>query len=401
MSKNGTSRRDFVKTSAAAGAALALGAGRTHAEERVIEKADAPLKILVLGGTGFTGPHQVNYAVARGHQVTVFNRGRRQADIPKSVDHLQGDRNEPNGVAALKSNRTWDVVIDVPTTNPRWVREAAGALKGRANQYIFVSTISTYDGFPKAWMDETAAVAKYTGEKDPFTLTPQEAAGGNLYGPLKVLSEQEAEKWFPGKTTVVRPGLIVGPGDPSNRFTYWPVRVARGGEVLAPGDGKDPVQIIDARDLAEWIIRLAEQNVTGTYNATGPKSALTMGEMLGGIRAVMPGDLDIRFTWVAADFLAEQQVSGWSHMPVWMTPRPNNQGWSRINVSKAISKGLTYRSLAETTRATLDWHKTRPAADLEIPRPTAQPGAGLAPDKELAVLTAWKAKTATSTPEAQ
>ena len=121
----------------------------------------------------------------------------------------------------------------------------------------------------------------------PFTLTPEEAAAGELYGPLKVLSEQEAEKWFPGKTTIVRPGLIVGPGDPSNRFTYWPVRVARGGEVLAPGDGKDPVQIIDARDLAEWIIRLAEQNVTGMYNATGPKSPLTMGEMVGGIRAVM------------------------------------------------------------------------------------------------------------------
>ncbi|MGH7460060.1 MAG: NAD-dependent epimerase/dehydratase family protein, partial [Longimicrobiales bacterium] len=368
-----TSRRDFVKTTAAAGAALALGARSVEAEP--IEQAPTALKILVLGGTGFTGPHQVNYAVARGHQVTVFNRGRRQADIPKSVEHLTGDRNEANGVAALKSNRTWDVVIDVPTTNPRWVRDAAGALKGRANQYIFISTISTYAGFPKAWMDETADVSKYTGEKDPFTLTPEEAGAGNLYGPLKVLSEQEAEKWFPGKTTVIRPGLIVGPGDPSNRFTYWPVRIARGGEVLAPGDGKDPVQIVDARDLAEWIIRMAEQNVTGVYNATGPKSPLTMGEMLGGIRAVMPGDLDVKFTWVPGELLRDQQINGWSHMPVWVPAREGNEGWSRVSVAKAISKGLSYRPLAETAKATLDWHKTRPADQQPIPRPTAQPGA--------------------------
>ena len=386
-----TSRRDFVKTTAAAGAALALGT-RSADAERPIEQAPTALKILVLGGTGFTGPHQVNYAIARGHQVTVFNRGRRQADIPKSVDHLTGDRNEPNGVAALKSNRTWDVVIDVPTTNPRWVREAAGALKGRANQYIFISTISTYAGFPKAWMDESAEVAKYTGEKDPFTLTPEEAGAGNLYGPLKVLSELEAEKWFPGKTTIVRPGLIVGPGDPSNRFTYWPVRIARGGEVLVPGDGKDPVQIIDARDLAEWIIRLAEQHVTGVFNATGPKSPLTMGEMVGGIRAAMPGDLDVKFTWVPSDFLREQQINGWSHMPVWVPAREGNEGWSRVSVAKAISKGLSFRPLAETAKATLDWHRTRPADQQSIPRTTNPPGAGLAAEREAAVLAAWKAK---------
>jgi 2'-hydroxyisoflavone reductase len=240
-------------------------------------------------------------------------------------------------------------------------------------------------------MDEDSELAKYDGTADPFTLPPDQA--GRYYGPLKVLSEQEAEKWFPGKTTIIRPGLIVGPGDPSNRFTYWPVRIARGGDVLVPGDGKDPVQIIDARDLAEWVIRMAEQNATGIYNTTGPKSELTMGEMVAGIRAVMPGDLDVKFTWVAADFLREQQVNGWSHMPVWMTPRPDNQGWSRVSIQRALSKGLTFRSLAETARATLEWHKTRPAADQSIPRTTAPAGAGLAPEKETAVLAAWKAKT--------
>src|SRR5262245_855403 len=196
------SRRDFVKAAAtAAGAALTLRSGLEAATvPEAQQKAASPLKILILGGTGFTGPHQVHYAVSRGHSVTVFNRGRRQADLPASVAHLTGDRNAPDGVAALKGDAKWAVVIDIPTTNPRWVRDAAGALKGRANHYIFVSTISTYDGFPTAGMDETAPLAKYTGEKDPFTLTPEEVGGNNLYGPLKALSEQEAEKWFPGKT---------------------------------------------------------------------------------------------------------------------------------------------------------------------------------------------------------
>ena len=311
-----TSRRSFVATAAAAaGAALTSGTRGERLLAQPVEKASRPLKILILGGTGFTGPHQVNYATARGHQVTVFNRGRRQAGLPASVEHLTGDRNAPDGVAALKGSRTWDVAIDVPTTNPRWVRDAAGALAGRVDQYIFISTISVYANFEKAWMDETSELTKYTGEKDPFTLTPEDVGSPGFYGPLKVLSEQEAEKWFPGKATIVRPGLIVGPGDPSNRFTYWPVRIARGGDVMVPGDGTDPVQIIDARDLAEWVVRLAEDRVTGTYNATGPRSPLTMGEMVAGIRAAITGDLDVKFTWVDSGFLTEQKVNGWSDMP--------------------------------------------------------------------------------------
>lgn len=395
-----SSRRDFVKSAAAAGAALALTRDGAHAQ-RTIEKAEAPLKILMLGGTGFTGPHQVNYAVARGHTVTVFNRGQRQADIPKSVEQLRGDRNSEGGVGvnALKGNRTWDVVIDVPTTNPRWVREAGQALQGKVKQYIFISTISTYSSYPTAWMDENADLAKYTGEKDPFTLTPQEAAAGGLYGALKVLSEKEAERLFPGQTLVVRPGLIVGPGDPSDRFTYWPVRIARGGEVLVPGDGKDPVQIIDARDISEWIIRMAENKATGIFNATGPKSPLTMGEMIAGIRAAMPGDLDVTFNWVPADFLTEKEIRGWSNMPTWMAPRAGNDGWGRVSVAKAIRAGLTFRPLADTAKATLEWHKTRPAEQQTFPRMVKRPdgttvlsATGLTPEKESEVLAAWKAK---------
>ena len=397
MSK--TSRRNFVKTTAAASAALALGGRHAHAEERVIEKAAAPLKILILGGTGFTGPHQVNYAVSRGHTVTVFNRGQRQADIPKSVEQLRGDRNLPNaeGVAALKGNRTWDVVIDVPTTNPMWVRDAAKALQGRAKQYIFISTISVYADTSKAWMDETTPLLKYAGEKDPFTLTPQEL--GPLYGQMKTLSEQEVEKWFPGKATIIRPGLIVGPGDPSDRFTYWPVRIAKGGEVLAPGDGKDAVQIIDARDLAEWVIRMAENNTTGIYNATGPRSELSMVEMLGGIRAALPGDLNIKFTWVPWSFLQEQRVSGWQNMPVVVAPRPDNAGFSRVSIERAVAKGLTFRPLADTAKATLDYNNGRPEPQRTIPRQVQRPDGttawsafGLNPEREKEVLAAWKAK---------
>jgi 2'-hydroxyisoflavone reductase len=387
-------RREFVGTTLAAGAALTWRSGLEAAVTPEVQKAPTPLKILILGGTGFTGPYQVHYAVARGHSVTVFNRGKRQADLPKSVAHLVGDRNAPDGVAALKGTATWDVVIDVPTTNPRWVRDAAGALKGRANQYIFVSTISTYADFAKRGMDESSPLEKYAGEKDPYTLTPEEVSGGpgNLYGALKALSEQEAEKWFPGKTTIVRPGLIVGPGDPSNRFTYWPVRIARGGDVLAPGDGSDPVQIIDARDIAEWIIRMAEQNAPGIYNATGPKSPLTMGEMLAGVRAAMSGDLDVRFTWVPSDFLQEQKIGGWIQLPVWVPAEADNQGFSRVSVARAIAKGLTFRPLADTAAATLAWHRTRPEADQAIPRTTTPPGAGLAADREAEVLKAWRAK---------
>jgi 2'-hydroxyisoflavone reductase len=385
-------RRDFVKAGAAASAALALGR-EARAEGRVIEKAAAPLKILILGGTGFTGPHQVWYATQRGHQVTVFNRGQRQAELPKSVEHLTGDRNAPDGVAALKGSRTWDVIIDIPTTLPKWVRDAGQALQGRARQYIFISTISTYgSNFAKAGFDETAEVMKYEGTEDPFTLPPD--AAGRLYGPLKVLSEKEAEKWFPGKTTIIRPGLIVGPGDPSDRFTYWPVRIARGGEVLVPGDGKDPIQIIDARDLAEWVIRMAEDNITGVYNATGPKSPLTMGEMVAGIRAALPGDLDVKFTWVDHEFLTKNSVRGWSHMPVWVAPRPNNDGWSRVGIGRAISKGLTFRPLALTAKDTVEWNKTRPAAQQPIPKPEREAqGPGITAQREAELLAAYKAAT--------
>ena len=382
-----TTRRSFVKTAAAAGAALALSRRELFAERR-IEPAPKPLKLLILGGTGFTGPHQVRYAVERGHEVTVFNRGRRQADLPASVRHLTGDRNAPDGVAALRGTEQWDAVIDVPTTLPKWVRDAGEALKGRADQYIFISTISTYAAYPTAGMDENSPLAKYSAAEDAYSILPPQIAG-QQYGALKVLSELEAEKYFPGKVTVIRPGLIVGPGDPSDRFTYWPVRIEKGGEVLVPGDGTDPVQIIDARDLAEFVIRMAEQKAYGIYNATGPRSPMSMGEMVAGIRGALPGDLNVKFTWVPWDFLTKHQVRGWSGMPTVVPPEEGNDGWGRVSIDRAVAKGLTFRSLADTTLATLEWYhpwfKTLP------PERQARPGAGISAAKEAEVLAAWKA----------
>src|SRR6266550_2634465 len=282
-----TTRRQFIKLSVAATAAMSIQ--NTFAEEKV-----KPLRILILGGTGFTGPFQVRYALSRGHTVTVFNRGQTHpGELPKEAEQLIGDRN--GQLDALKG-RKGDVCIDIPTTLPVWVRDAAQVLQGNVDRYVFISTISVYSDNSKPGMDESGPLAEYKGA-DAMKETQQSltASRYGLYGPLKVQSEREAEKWFPGKALIIRPGLIVGPGDESDRFTYWPVRVDRGGEVLAPGQTSDPVQFIDARDLAEWTIRMVEQGATGIFNATGPSSKLTIGQMLDGIKQATKSDA--RFTW--------------------------------------------------------------------------------------------------------
>jgi len=210
------------------------------------------------------------------------------------------------------------------------------------------------------------------------------ASNSGLYGPLKALSEKEAEKWFPGNALIIRPGLIAGPGDESDRFTYWPVRIARGGEVLAPGTPNDPVQFIDARDLAEWTIRMVEQGTVGTFNATGPAYKLTMGKMLDEIKAAAKSDAT--FTWADADFLAAQKVRPWSDMPTWVPPRGKSIGFSQINTQKALSKGLTFRSIGDTTVATLEWFRKQPAER------QAKLKAGLTAEREATVLAAWHAQ---------
>ena len=343
------------------------------------EKAVKPLRILILGGTGFTGPYQVRYALSRGHKITTFNRGKTHQDkLPNEVEQLIGDR---NGQLDTLKGRQWDVAIDNPTTLPAWVRDAAQILHGSVDRYVFISTISVYSDTSKG-VDENAPLAKYDGP-DPYkeTLEAMKASGYKTYGPLKALSEQEAEKWFPGKTLIIRPGLIVGPGDETDRFTYWPVRIDRGGEVLAPGAAGDPVQFIDARDLAEWTIRMAENRETRIYNATGPSKPLGIGEMLDQMKGAL--NSDAKFTWAAADFLKQQKIEAWSDMPVWTG---EESGMAQTNINRALGKGLTFRMLVETARDTLAWFKSQPLDRQSKLR------AGLTPERETDVLAAWHKK---------
>ena len=381
----GRSRREFIRTSAlaagAAGVGLPLGAAGLAPSSAVLpaQQAPRPLRLLILGGTGFTGPHQVRYAVERGHTVTVFNRGRRQTDLPDAVEHLVGDRN--GDLESLKG-RAWDVVIDNPTTLPQWVRLAGELLKDACDQYVFISTISVYADTSRPGMDETTPVLTYDGEADPFTVPVEESL--RWYGALKALSEREAAYWFPGRATIIRPGLIVGPGDESDRFTYWPARISRGGEVLAPGTPADPTQVIDARDLAEWTIRMAENGTVGVFNGTGPEQPRPIGRMLEGIRDAI--DADARFTFVPQDFLQEHGVRGWVDMPVWVASTPESAGFMRVSVERAGAAGLTYRPLSETARDTLAYYRSRSAER------NAQMRARLPPEREREVLSAWHAR---------
>lgn len=371
------SRRNLIKLGALAGAiglvSKDLLAGSTP------KPALKPLRILILGGTGFIGPHQVRYAVSRGHKVTVFNRGQREADLPAGVEHLNGDR-DTGKLDALKG-REWDVCIDNPTSVPFWVRDVGRILQGKVSQYVFVSTISVYADNSQTGAGEDSALENYTG-KDPMLETRDTLkADMRLYGPLKAACEREAMHWFPEITTIVRPGLIVGPGDPTDRFTYWPVRLARDGEVLAPGDGSDPVQFIDARDLAEWMIRMAESRSFGTCNATGPDHRLSMAGMLKEIRTSTKSNSEL--TWVPAAFLEKEKVSAWSDMPVWVPGQGETAGFASRSNARALAKGLSFRSMATTATDTLTWFKGLPD-DRQ-----AKLLAGISPAREAEVLAAW------------
>jgi 2'-hydroxyisoflavone reductase len=375
-----TDRRTFIKTATVVGGALSLGWTRPP-----VERAPAPLNILILGGTGFTGPDQIEYALARGHRVTLFNRNRTRPGVFKGKVHeeLVGDLNNDTGALA---GRQFDVVIDNPTTFPAWVRNAGRHLAGNVKHYIFVSTTSTYSDQSIIGLNETSPVHAMPEGVDPYTLDPKLAS--QYYGPLKVRAEEEVKKTYPGIWTVIRPCLIVGPLDRTDRFTWWPARIDRGGEVLAPDRPDDPCQFIDARDLAEWTVRMAEMREFGVYNAIGPAHPLTIAEMLYGIKAITTSGA--QFTWVSWEFLQEQKVRPWRDMTVWQPPVGRTAGYQRRDASKAIAKGLTFRPLAVTAKDTLDWHRTRPEKDQQATLAGAVAGIGL--EREAAVLAAWRAK---------
>lgn len=371
-----TDRREFLRLTAAAGGALGLGVLPREVRARAVKAAPHPLRILILGGTSFIGPHQVEYAQTRGHRISLFNRGRTNPHLFPDVEKLIGDRN--GDFESLKGKR-WDVCIDNSASNPEWVRMSAGLLRDQVDHYIYVSSLSAYADMSIEGIDEDHPTHTYE-TADADTDTP---AGELPYGLRKSLSEDEAMKAMgPDRTTVVRPGLIVGPRDGTDRFTYWPVRIHRGGEVLAPGTPDDPTMHVDARDLARWMIRLAENTVTGTFNAVG--DPMPMAEMLYGIKAVT--EAPASFTWVPADFLAEHEVQPWSDMPCWVPPTGATAGFGLFENRRAVEAGLTFRPLAETARDTLEWHFTRPEERRNELR------AGIAAEREAEVLEAWHAR---------
>jgi len=361
------SRRDFIQTSIVAGGALYLGMlGCSSGDVRF---PPDPLRILILGGTGFIGPHQVEYALRRGHTVTLFNRGMTNPHLFPEVEKLRGDRNDD--LESLKG-REWDVVIDNAAMDPKWVRLSADVLKDAVQQYLFISTLSVFADDGVVDQDEQAVVAVYDEEAG-------EAVTGSAYGGRKILCERAAEEVFPGQTTVVRPSIITGPGDPTMRFPYWPIRINRGGEVLVPGEYADPIQIIDARDLAEFAISLCERSVPGTFNVSGP--AYPMGRMLDDIRAGL--GVDATFTWIPEGFLEEQevlrQINGLASTAVRV---PGLEGYNQYNVDKAVGAGLSLRPVGVTARDTLDWFESIPEED----RPGER---NLSPEREAEVLAAW------------
>ncbi len=339
---------------------------------RGANQAQHSLRILVLGGTGFIGPHLVQHALDRGHTLTLFNRGRTNTHLFPEVEKLVGDRS--NDLEALRGH-TWDVVIDNSASRPTWVRASAQLLKDSANSYLFTSTRSVYSDFSEIGLnEETGKVFDHD-----LSMTDQEEELG--YGPRKSLCERQAMRAFPDRTLIVRPGLIVGPGDQTDRFTYWPARIDRGGEVLAPGDPTNPVMFIDVRDLAEWYVHLVEQETLGVLNALGPEEPLSFERMLDGIQGVTTNP--VSFTWANTDFLLEREVRPYSDMPLWMPARDDRVGFNRWDLSRPHAAGLKYRPLAVTARDTLVFHKSRPLERQQELR------AGISAERETELLAEW------------
>ncbi len=327
------------------------------------------MKILVLGGTVFVGRAFVETALAKGHEITLFNRGSHGADLFPDVEKLRGDR--AIDLTPLKG-REWDAVLDTCGYVPRVVRASAELLADAVDHYTFISTGSVYEEFGPMPFTETSALAVLT---DPTV----EEITGETYGPLKAACEQAVEAAAPGRTLIVRPGLIVGPHDQSDRFTYWPVRVAKGGEVLAPDKPGRKGQVLDVRDLGEWTLRLIEARALGIYNACGPAEPYRLGDLLDICEQVSGSGAT--FTWVPEDFLLEQGVTPWTEIPLWL---PGTD--FLMDIEKGLAAGLTHRPLSVTVADTLAWEAERPK-DMEWK-------AGLKPERERELLEAWRGRQA-------
>ncbi len=330
------------------------------------------MKFLILGGTRFLGRTIVEVALERGHELTLFNRGRTNPQLFPEVEKLHGDR---DGELEPLDGRHWDAVIDTSGYVPRVVRQSAELLSGTVDHYTFISSVSVYADLAEPGIDE---------EYDLATMDDAsvEEVTNETYGPLKVLCEEVVQEEYPDGALIVRPGYIVGPYDPTDRFTYWPHRVDRGGEMLCPGEPGVPLQFIDVRDLAEWIVRMVEAGESGVYNAVGPESPVPLGDLLAVCREVSGSD--VTFTWVPEDFLREQGVDLEAAFPIWV-PRssPEAEGLHAVDAGKAVAAGLTYRPVEETVRATLAWDREREQEGL---------GAGLSRSREDELLDAWHSR---------
>jgi 2'-hydroxyisoflavone reductase len=347
------------------------------------------MKLLILGGTRFLGRYLVTAACARNHEVTLFNRGNHPIETQTNIEAIRGDRN--NDLGKLLS-RSWDAVIDTCGYLPRTVRAAAELLSDSIDRYVFISSQSVYADHSSPGVDEAAPVATLTREQleeanSIDSSGPASAVNyGKMYGGLKALCEQAIEEVLPNRVLIIRPGLIVGPDDYTDRFTYWVVRVARGGEVLAPGRPERNVQFIDVRDLADWTIRMMERKATGVYNANGLPGELTMERVLEECKAVSGSDAF--FTWVSENFLLKENVAAWSEAPLWLPEEaaPHLKGFMFVNSEKAVKAGLTFRSLRTTIRDILTWHETN---NSQHSSPGTQNSAGIHRDKEQALLRKW------------
>jgi 2'-hydroxyisoflavone reductase len=363
-------RREFIKDSALIAAAGLL------ASPLVTAASGRSLNILVLGGTGFLGPHFVRLALERGHTVTLFNRGRSNAQLFPEAKKLVGDRD--GGLQALEKGE-WDVVLDNSGYVPRHVADSARLLKGRVGRYLFTSTVAVYD-----FVADNMPLGP--GKRLAVLSEPGSEDVGKHYGALKVLCEQHVLDTYGDAATIVRPTFVVGPGDHTQRFTWWVDRVSRGGDVLAPGNPATAASLIDVRDLANFFLHLLERDTAGIFNAAGPAGIMGWGSMLGGIQATTTAP--VRLHWLPLDFLNEHKVSG-SELPMW-NPGLNGQDQLPVEYLASVQAGLRFRPLARTVRDTRQWHNAQPEDAREFTR------AGLAADKEARVLKAWLAQRSDS-----
>ncbi len=361
-----STRREFL--GATIGAGVLTVAGSTNALAQT-SAGRREMKILVLGGTGFIGPHLVTYAMERGHIVTLFNRGRTNTHLFPDAEKLVGDRND--NLSALEGRR-WDAVIDNSGYTPQQVGMSVELLKDACDQYLFTSTRSVYTDFTQAVMDEDAPV----GPKD----LPESEWGG--YGPNKVLAERAVQAGFGARTLITRPPVIVGPGDRSDRFTYWVDRIDDGGDILVQGVPTDPLQFIDVRDLSEFYVHLLEHSITGIYNTEGPGSALNTAGLVHGIKSIT--STPSTFHWVDWDFLIAEGEIAQRTLAFWQPPRGRYLNYGLTDNRRAIAKGLKFRPLAVIAKDTLDWHSTRTAAQQQNLR------AGLRRDREAELLRKWQ-----------